>query len=109
MPLSREYASAAKPAPGSCVIVIDSIFDLSSHANVGSAKSPGTPKAVPHAAAVEVLEEKLPSGMCAGRREGEWPLRCTACVVCVPFPPLSDNPADRRAAVFMPFMPLPRQ
>src|SRR5712691_11304882 len=44
MPLTREYASAAKPAPGSCVIVMLWILDFSSHANVGNAKSPGTPK-----------------------------------------------------------------
>ena len=33
---------AAKPAPGSWVIVIDSMGDLSSHANVGSAKVAST-------------------------------------------------------------------
>src|SRR4051812_3068445 len=67
MPLIREYASAAKPAPGSWVMVIDLIGDFSSQANVGSAKSPGTPKLCLTPRRWRYSNRNCPSGMRGGR------------------------------------------
>src|SRR5688572_10280536 len=66
MPLSREYASAANPAPGSWVIVIDLIFDFSSHAKVGRAKSPGTPKLCRTPRRCRYSNKNAPIGIRAG-------------------------------------------
>src|SRR5687767_6863378 len=66
MPLIREYASAANPAPGSWVMVIALIFDFSSHAKVGSAKSPGTPKLCRTPRRWRYSKRNCPSGIDGG-------------------------------------------
>src|SRR6185436_4985588 len=78
MPLRREDASAANPAPGSCVIVIDSIFDFSSHANVGSAKSPGTPKLCRTPRRWRYSKRNCPMGIRAGNRPASAAAPCPA-------------------------------
>src|SRR3954463_7099378 len=79
MPLSREYASAAKPALGSWVMVTDSIGDLSSQAKVGRAKSPGTPKLCRTPRRWRYSNRNCPMGIRAGNGWATPPRRPAAC------------------------------
>src|SRR3954468_18758545 len=86
MPLIREYASAAKPAPGSWVMVIDLIGDFSSQAKVGSAKSPGTPKLCLTPRRCRYSKRNCPSGIRAGNgrtSEADRPRACRPLLLCL--------------------------
>src|SRR3954468_15319086 len=115
MPLSREYASAAKPALGSWVMVTDSIGDLSSQAKVGRAKSPGTPKLCRTPRRCRYSNRNCPIGMRAGNAAA-FPLAACgfappwgfASPCCFPFLPFTgaDGLSD---SVIVDLDPFPRR